>query len=163
MTETGDEFWMRQAFSLAESAGHLNEVPVGALVVKNGRLIGTGINLREREKQAVMHAEMLAIQQASRWLNAWRLSDCTLYVTLEPCLMCAGAIYQARLPRVVYGAKDPKGGALGSLYAVHEDHRLNHRFAVSSGVLHDESSRILSLFFQRRRSENKKSDPEKTS
>lgn len=153
---TDDEFWMRQAFSLAESAGQLDEVPVGAVVVHEGRIIGSGMNLREREKQAVLHAEILAIQEASRWLKAWRLSDCTLYVTLEPCLMCAGAIYQARFPRVVYASQDPKGGALGSLYRLHEDPRLNHRYNVTSGILHEEASALLSQFFRRRRLENKK-------
>lgn len=153
---TDDEFWMQQAFSLAESAAQLDEVPVGAIVVHEGRIIGSGMNLREREKQAILHAEVLAIQEASRWLNSWRLSNCTLYVTLEPCLMCAGAIYQARFPRVVYGAMDPKAGALGSLYRLHEDTRLNHRYSVQAGVLHEQSSQLLSQFFRRRRHENKK-------
>ena len=155
--EADDHFWMYYALSLAEAAALQNEVPVGAVVVHNGRMIGTGINLRESIKQASAHAEMLAIEEASRFLKAWRLQDCTLYVTLEPCLMCAGAIYQARLPRVVFAAKDPKGGALGSLYQLNEDSRLNHRYEVSSGLLVDESARLLSSFFQLKR--GKKASP----
>ncbi len=148
-----DESWMRYALSLAESAALLLEVPVGAIVVKDDRIIGTGLNLRESTHQANAHAEMLAIEEASRFLGAWRLTDCTLYVTLEPCLMCAGVIYQARVPRVVYGAKDPKGGALGSLYRLNEDVRLNHRYSVESGVLEAECAQILSRFFKRKREE----------
>ncbi|MBC7660314.1 MAG: nucleoside deaminase [Chitinophagaceae bacterium] len=146
-----DTFWMRYALSLAEAAALQKEVPVGALIVHEGRMISTGINLRESIKQAYAHAELLAIEEASRFLNAWRLQNCTLYVTLEPCLMCAGVIYQARMPRVVYGAKDPKGGALGSLYQLNEDARLNHRYEVVPGLLGAESSRLLSRFFQKKR------------
>ncbi|RZA15962.1 MAG: nucleoside deaminase [Proteobacteria bacterium] len=146
-----DTAWMRYALSLAEAAALQMEVPVGAIVVHEGRIIGTGINLRESLKQASAHAELLAIEEASRYLGAWRLQNCTLYVTLEPCLMCAGVIYQARLPRVVYGAKDPKGGAVGSLYQLNEDTRLNHRYEVASGLLAADSARLLSGFFQRKR------------
>lgn len=146
-----DTSWMNLALSLAESAIALDEVPVGAVIVRNNRLISTGINLRESLHQASAHAELLAIEEASRYLNAWRLQDCTLYVTLEPCLMCAGLIYQARLPRVVYGARDAKGGALGSLYQLNEDQRLNHRYSTTEGILAAESSSMLSGFFRRKR------------
>lgn len=151
MTHDVDRFWMNYALSLAEAAAMQNEVPVGAVVVRKGRLIGSGINLRESIKQASAHAELLAIEEASRCLDAWRLQDCTLYVTLEPCLMCAGAIYQARLPRVVYAAKDPKAGALGSLFQLNEDGRLNHRYGVEHGLGAEESASLLSGFFKRRR------------
>ncbi|MES2745380.1 MAG: tRNA adenosine(34) deaminase TadA [Bdellovibrionota bacterium] len=146
-----DLFWMTMALSLAEAAAAIDEVPVGAIIVCQGRLISTGINLRESTRQASAHAEFLAIEEASRYLNAWRLQDCTLYVTLEPCLMCAGAIYQARIPRVVYGARDAKGGALGSLYQLNEDARLNHRYTVVEGVRAESSAALLSGFFKRKR------------
>lgn len=149
-----DTYWMTYALSLAESAIALDEVPVGAVIVRENRLISTGINLRESLHQASAHAELLAIEEASRHLKAWRLQDCTLYVTLEPCLMCAGLIYQARLPRVVYGARDAKGGALGSLYQLNEDQRLNHRYGTTEGVLAVESSALLSGFFRQKRRKN---------
>jgi len=151
MTSDVDQFWMQHALSLAEAAGMLLEVPVGAIVVHEGRIIGSGINLRESVRQASAHAELLAIEDASRFLNAWRLQNCTLYVTLEPCLMCAGVIYQARIPRVVYGAVDPKGGALGSLYQLNEDMRLNHRYVVRDRVMADESAQLLKDFFRMKR------------
>mgnify|MGYP001587395996 CR=1 FL=1 len=149
-----DLFWMRLAHSLAESAGRKSEVPVGAVIVKDGRLIGSGINLREQTFQATAHAELLAINQASLWLKAWRLTGCTLYVTLEPCLMCAGALYQARVDRVVYAAADPKAGSLGSLYSLHQDSRLNHRYSVESGLMEDEAGQLLKAFFRKRRAQN---------
>lgn len=151
MHQHPDQFWMEAALSLAEAAAELDEVPVGAVIVHDNRLISTGINLRESTRQASAHAELLAIEVASRYFNAWRLQDCTLYVTLEPCLMCAGAIYQARIPRVVYGARDKKGGALGSLYQLNEDERLNHRYMVDEGVLAEESAQLLSGFFRKKR------------
>lgn len=151
MTLDRDKFWMEMALSLAEAAAELDEVPVGAIVVCEDRLIATGINLRESIRQASAHAELLAIEEASRYKNAWRLQGCTLYVTLEPCLMCAGAIYQARIPRVVYGTRDAKGGALGSLYQLNEDQRLNHRYETTEGVLAQESAELLSGFFRKKR------------
>ena len=156
MTHDIDRHWMDFALSLAEAAALRNEVPVGAVVVHNGRLVGTGINLRESTMLASAHAEFLAMEEASRYLKAWRLQDCTLYVTLEPCLMCAGAIYQARIPRVVYGARDPKGGALGSLFQLNSDTRLNHRYLVDEGLGAEESSKLLSGFFRMKRAKNKK-------
>ncbi len=142
---------MQWALSLARHAGHLDEVPVGAVIVANDRLISTGLNLREALHQPIAHAELIAIERAAQILGRWRLTDCDLYVTLEPCIMCAGAIYQARFRRVIYGAWDPKGGALGSLYRMHEDTRLNHRYEVRDGVCSEEAAQLLSSFFARRR------------
>jgi tRNA(adenine34) deaminase len=146
-----DEKWMRLGQSLAAHAAALGEVPVGAVIVADDRVIASGFNLREITKQATAHAELLAIQQASRVMDSWRLSNCELYVTLEPCIMCAGVIHQARLKRVIFGAYDPKGGALGSLYQIHDDQRLNHRYPALGGVLQSECSTQLSAFFAARR------------
>ena len=148
---TKDEYWMGLALSLARSAKHIDEVPVGAVIVHQSGLVSTGFNLREKTQDPSAHAEMIAIRKASKILGSWRLGECSLYVTLEPCLMCAGAIYQSRFKKVVFGASDPKGGAMGSLYSIQEDERLNHRFEVSSGVLADECSNILSSFFRAKR------------
>lgn len=150
---------MDLALSLARSASRLGEVPVGAVVVSEGKLISTGINLRERCRMPSAHAEFIAIERASRALGRWRLTECELYVTLEPCLMCAGLIYQARLRRVIYGAYDPKGGALGSLYRVHEDARLNHRYEVIGGYREEDAAQLLSSFFAERRLAQKLKGP----
>ncbi len=146
-----DYQWMNYALSLANSAGRLDEVPVGALVVLENKLVSTGINLREKTFQATAHAEIMALQEAFRILGRWRLQDCELYVTLEPCLMCAGALYQSRIKRVVFGCNDPKGGALGSLFEVNKDTRLNHRYPVEGGLLSQECSLILKRFFSGKR------------
>lgn len=143
---------MKRALDLAQAAGAQGEVPVGAVVVKDGQIVGEGANAREQANDALRHAEMDAISAACKALGTWRLTGCTLYVTLEPCLMCAGAIWQSRLDKVVYGATDPKAGAMGSLYKVHEDARLNHRLPVETGVLADECGKILKDFFKARRS-----------
>ncbi len=150
MTTSHDQF-MNEALRLAAFAATIGEVPVGAVVVKDGEIIGRGYNRREIEGQATRHAEIVAMEEASEQIGAWRLSGCTLYVTLEPCLMCAGAIYQARVDEVYFGAWDAKAGACGSLYKVHEDARLNHRFLVHPGVLESESREMLQQFFRRRR------------
>jgi len=142
---------MRAALAEADKARALGEVPIGAVVVKDGAIIGTGHNLRETRRSALRHAEIDAIEMACANVGAWRLLGCELYVTLEPCLMCAGAIYQARLDRVVFGALDPKAGAMGSLYRVHEDARLNHRLPVVKGVLAEECGQILRDFFKAKR------------
>jgi len=142
---------MRAALAEADKARALGEVPIGAVVVKDGAIIGTGHNLRETRRSALRHAEIDAIEMACANVGAWRLLGCELYVTLEPCLMCAGAIYQARLDRVVFGALDPKAGAMGSLYRVHEDARLNHRLPVVEGVLAEECGQILRDFFKAKR------------
>ena len=146
-----DISFMTHALGLAKKAADLGEVPVGAVVVLNGQIIGEGWNLRETNRSALEHAEIMAIKEASVKTNAWRLTGAKLYVTLEPCLMCAGAIYQARVPEVIYGAADPKGGACGSLYKIHEDTRLNHRFLVQNGLLVKECGEILKAFFRQRR------------
>ncbi len=146
-----DEIWMRRALSLAQSASDIDEVPVGALVVRNGQVLAEGFNQREKKFSVLSHAELEAIQIANQKLMSWRLAGCTLYVTLEPCIMCAGAIYQSRIERVVFGAMDPKAGATGSLYKIQTDERLNHRFQVTSGVLGDECGQILRDFFRKKR------------
>lgn len=142
---------MRIALELAEEAQKVGDVPVGAVVVKDDLIVGRGFNQREWKQNPLLHAEVVAIQDACARLGSWRLSGCQLYVTLEPCLMCAGAIYQARLDQVIFGATDPKAGATGSLYQIHQDHRLNHRFQVVPDVLSEPSAKLLKDFFKSRR------------
>ena len=142
---------MQQALSLARRAAQVGEVPVGAIVVKDNVAVARAYNTRQQSKNPTAHAEILVIQQASMVIGDWRLTDTTLYVTLEPCPMCAGAILASRIPRVVYGAADPKAGAVDSLFGLLQDHRLNHQVEVRSGVLAEESSRLLKSFFGRRR------------
>ena len=142
---------MRQALELAKQAAEKGEVPVGAVLVSNDVRIAGASNLRERSGSPIAHAEMLVIQAASEKIGNWRFVDTTLYVTLEPCPMCAGAIVLARIPKVVYGAADPKSGAAGTLYNILQDERLNHRVELVSGVLAEESSALLKSFFQERR------------
>jgi tRNA(adenine34) deaminase len=151
-----DDSWMRRALNLAVSAMEQDEVPVGAIVVYRQRVIGSGWNQREQLKDPTAHAEMIAITQAASTLESWRLIDCTLYVTLEPCPMCAGAILQARIPRVVYGARDPKAGAVDSLYQLLNDERLNHSAEITGGVLAVECGSLLSEFFEAKRKLGKK-------
>jgi tRNA(adenine34) deaminase len=145
------EKFLRHALTLARRALSQNEVPIGAVVVQNGEIIAEGFNQREKQQSAIGHAEIIAIQSACTKLGTWRLSDCDLYVTLEPCLMCAGALVQTRIRNVYFGAYDPKGGALGTLYTVHEDTRLNHRFQVRGGICAEECGTILSDFFKKKR------------
>ncbi|WP_214654224.1 tRNA adenosine(34) deaminase TadA [Aquisphaera insulae] len=149
--EEFDHQMMRLALGLAAEARDLGEVPVGALIVRGGEILSQAFNLRETLSDPTAHAERLAMTLAGRSLRSWRLDGCTLYVTLEPCPMCAGAIVQARIARVVYGAADPKAGSLDSLYRLATDRRLNHRALILGGVLKDECAEILSLFFQERR------------
>ncbi|MDA0283948.1 MAG: tRNA adenosine(34) deaminase TadA [Planctomycetota bacterium] len=150
------EMWMRKALDEAAVAFEQGEVPVGAVIVHGESIIGTGYNQRESLQDPTAHAEIIAITQAAQTLGSWRLTDCTLIVTLEPCPMCAGAIVQARIPTVVYGTTDPKGGACHTLYQITDDERLNHRCTVLGGVLQDECRALLQEFFQARRSEGKK-------
>jgi tRNA(adenine34) deaminase len=150
------EHWMRRALLQARCAFEAEEVPIGAVVVHQGRVIGEGWNQREELKDPTAHAEMIAITQAAQALDSWRLIDCTLYVTLEPCPMCAGAIVQARIPTVVYGTTDSKAGACHTLYRITEDARLNHRATVIGGVLQPECQAILQEFFALQRSRGKK-------
>ena len=145
------ERWMRDALALAREAGDRGEVPVGAVAVLEDRIVGRGQNAREASHDPTAHAELLAIQDAARTLGRWRLTGVTVYVTLEPCAMCAGAMVLARIDRLVYGASDPKAGAAGSLMDLTADPRLNHRFPVERGVLADESSDLLRAFFRARR------------
>ena len=147
---------MRAALDQARIAFEENEVPVGAVVVQGERIVGEGHNQREALNDPTAHAEMIAITQAADTIGSWRLLDCTLYVTLEPCPMCAGAIVQARLPAVIYGATDEKAGSCHTLYQITDDPRLNHRSIAIGGVLREECCDILREFFQQQRSLGKK-------
>ena len=158
-----DEDYMRMALAEAAAAGEAGEVPIGAVVVytpvdpatrrplAEPRVIARGQNRRERDADPAGHAEFAALEAAAKELGAWRLTGCTVYVTLEPCVMCAGLMHQARVDACVWGAPDPKAGALGTLYAVHADERLNHNFAVRGGVLQDECAGLLREFFAAKR------------
>jgi tRNA(adenine34) deaminase len=150
------ERYMKLALEEAEAAFGEEEAPVGAVIVHQGRVIGRAHNQREQLHDPTAHAEMIAITQAAEALQSWRLDDCTLYVTLEPCPMCAGAILQARIPVVVYGATDPKAGAVHTLFKLLDDPRLNHRCLTTSGVLMEPCGRILTRFFQQQRQLGKK-------
>lgn len=152
MISDKDFNYMRHALRLAAEAEALGEVPVGAVVVCENSVIADGYNEREGRPSALAHAEIIALEKATEWLGRWRLSGCTLYVTLEPCVMCAGALVQARVDRVVFGALDPKGGGVESLYKILSDERLNHRPEVVGGVLAEECGAILSGFFKKKRS-----------
>lgn len=155
-----DEAYMRLALREAHAAAAKGEVPVGAILVVRGEVVAQAHNLREQLSDPCAHAELLAIRSASQALAAWRLLDSTLYVTLEPCLMCMGAALLGRVERVVFGAADPRGGAAGSLYDVSQDLRLNHRIEIRSGVLEAECSEVLRQFFKalrEQRSQEKRS------
>jgi len=146
-----DERFMRDALRSARRAAVHRDVPIGAVVVKDGVVVSRGRNRREVDQDPTAHAELVAIRRAARRLGSWRLSGCTLYVTLEPCAMCAGAIVLARLPRLVFGAHDPKAGFVGSLGDLCRDARLNHRLEVTSGVLGEECGHVLVSFFREKR------------
>jgi len=150
------DHFMQLALDEARAALEENEVPIGAVIVHQERVIARAHNQREQLHDPTAHAEMIAITQAAESLRSWRLEGCTLYVTLEPCPMCAGAILQARIPTVVYGALDPQAGAVRTLYHLLEDPRLNHRCLIVPGVLADACGRILSEFFQKQRELGKK-------
>jgi tRNA(adenine34) deaminase len=145
-----DEDLMREALDQAERASELDEVPVGAVIVRDGEIIARAHNLRETDHCATAHAELLAIEQACRAVGSWHLDDCTLYVTLEPCPMCAGAIVNSRMGRVVFGAKDAKAGAMGSVLNVNS-YPLNHKPRIESGLLAGECADVLRTFFERKR------------
>ncbi|MCC6574724.1 MAG: tRNA adenosine(34) deaminase TadA [Planctomycetes bacterium] len=151
MDSLTDADFMRLALNEAMKAFELEEVPIGAVIVRDGRVVGRGYNLREKLKDPTAHAEMIAITAASEAVGDWRLEDCTLYVTLEPCPMCAGAIVNSRVARVVYGAADPKAGACGSLFNLVQDSRLNHRVELVSGVMAEDCGALLKEFFRARR------------
>ena len=150
------EFFMREALKEAQKAYDQEEVPIGAVVVLNGEIIGRGHNLREKEQGATLHAEIKAIRQANQHLGSWRLEDCELFVTLEPCPMCSGAMILARMKKVIFGAFDPKAGTAGTFMNLLQDSRFNHQVEVEQGVLEEECQEILRSFFKGLRERNKK-------
>lgn len=145
------EFFMREALKEAEIALANDEIPIGCVIVKDGKIIGRGHNAREELQRAVMHAEVMAIEEANAYEKSWRLLDTTLFVTIEPCVMCSGAIGLARIPQVIYGAKNQKFGAAGSLYDILTDERLNHRVELENGILEAECAQMMQDFFRKRR------------
>ncbi|MFP3392199.1 tRNA adenosine(34) deaminase TadA [Brevibacillus sp. SIMBA_040] len=148
MSSVEHEKFMMAAIEEAGKAAVIGEVPIGAVIVRNGEIVGRGYNLRETQKDPTLHAEMIAIREASEKLGGWRLIGCTLYVTLEPCPMCAGAIVQSRIEQVVYGARDPKAGCAGTLMNLLEEPRFNHQVPVIEGVLAEECAQLLKDFFR---------------
>lgn len=155
ISQSSDIEYMRLALEQARSAADADEVPIGAVVVRDGKVIAQARNTREADRNPAGHAEFTAMLKAAATQDAWRLSGCTVYVTLEPCIMCAGLMQQARIERCVYGAPDPKAGALGSLYEIHRDKRLNHTFEVEAGVLEQECAQLLKDFFATKRKQSK--------
>ena len=149
-----DEQYMRQAIEAAKIAEENGDVPIGAVVVYENQVIGRAYNQREQLKDPTAHAEIIALTQAAAFIESWRLHGCTMFVTLEPCAMCAGALVLGRLDRLVYGCEDPKAGACGSLYNIVQDERLNHRLEITSGVLADECAKLLQDFFRQKRPGN---------
>lgn len=155
MNQHGDEHYMREALAEACVAAEQGEVPVGAVAVMNGKIVARAHNVRERTGDPLGHAEIVLIQDMTVHHPSWRLDSVTVYVTCEPCLMCAGALIQARVPRLVYGCRDPKAGACDSLYEVTRDKRLNHRIETVGGVLENECAGILSAFFRGKRTKSR--------
>ncbi|SDO60656.1 tRNA adenosine(34) deaminase TadA [Alkalicoccus daliensis] len=155
-----DIYYMQLAVKEAVKAGAEGEVPIGAVIVKQDQVIATGYNERERTQQATTHAELTAIEKACEATGSWRLEDCTLYVTLEPCPMCAGAIVQSRIARVVFGAEDPKAGCCGTLMNLVQDDRFNHRAALTSGIMKEETGALLTDFFRELRTSKKRKKQE---
>lgn len=154
-TEDEKAYFMKEALKEAKKAEEIAEVPIGAVIVKNHKVIARGYNQRETSNRAISHAEILAIEEANAALDNWRLEDCALFVTVEPCVMCSGAIVQSRIPTVYYGASDYKGGTAGTLMNLLEESQFNHQAVVESGVLHEECSELLSLFFRKLRAKKK--------
>jgi len=159
MNPTDDTTYMQAAIAEAQLARAKGEVPIGAVIVHEGQIIGRGHNLRETSNDPTSHAEMVAIRQAAEAIGHWRLLETTLYVTLEPCVMCMGAIILARIPRLVYACRDPRAGAVGSIYDFSSDERFNHKVEVVEGVLGAECSALLSVFFQELRAGRKAAKP----
>ncbi len=157
-----DEYFMREALRQGARAAAADEVPVGAVIVRDGRVIARAHNQVETLKDATAHAEILAITQASQAVNDWRLAGCTMYVTKEPCPMCAGAVVQARLERMVFGASDPKGGGAGGLFNIVANPALNHRVELTVGVLRNECAGLLQEFFAEKRQAARKTSPEES-
>lgn len=154
-TQEEKEYFMLEALMEAKKSLEKEEIPIGCVIVKDGEIIGRGHNAREELNQAIMHAEIMAIQEANQKEGNWRLLDTTLFVTIEPCVMCSGAIGLARIPRLIYGASNQKFGAAGSLYDILTDERLNHRVEVEKGILEEECARIMQDFFKHRRDQQK--------
>lgn len=154
-TKEEKEFYMREAMVEAKKAEAINEVPIGAVIVRDGEIIARGYNQRETTNRANTHAEMIAIDEANRTINNWRLENCALFVTLEPCVMCSGAIVLSRIPNVYYGAFDYKGGTAGTLMNLLEEDQFNHQSYVESGILQEECSEMLSAFFRKLREDRK--------
>lgn len=154
-TEDEKAYFMREALAEARKAEAIAEVPIGAVIVKDHEIIGRGYNQRETSNRAISHAEVLAIEEANKVLDNWRLEDCALFVTVEPCVMCSGAIVQSRIPYVYYGASDYKGGTAGTLMNLLEESRFNHQSIVETGVLQEECSELLSSFFRKLRAKKK--------
>jgi tRNA(adenine34) deaminase len=155
LDEKNDHYFMQRAYELAQKAENIDEIPVGAVVVYQGKIIGEGYNQSILNNDPSAHAEMLAIRQAGQQLNNYRLIDCTLYVTLEPCPMCAGLLVHSRIKRLVYASADLKTGAAGSAFNLVSSTQLNHQIIVDSGIMGDQCSKLLSGFFKRRRNEKK--------
>ena len=149
------EKWMRRALRCAKAAFTADEAPIGAVIVQNGEVVATGRNMREKKRNALLHAEIVAIDRACKRLGAWRLEGCDIYVTLEPCQMCAGAIVQARIPKVVIGAMNPKAGCAGSVLNILQVERFNHQTEIEHGILEEECSQMLSDFFRELRRKKK--------
>lgn len=145
-----DIYFMRQAIKRAKKAASIGEVPIGAVIVKDNKIISSGYNKREKKNNSLLHAEIIAINRACKKLDAWRLEDCTLYVTLEPCPMCAGAVINSRIKRVVFGGYDSKAGVYGSVFNI-ADYAFNHKYEVTGGVLKEECTALLSDFFKQLR------------
>ena len=156
------EKWMRRALRCAKAAFTADEAPIGAVIVQNGEVVATGRNMREKKRNALLHAEIVAIDRACKRLGAWRLEGCDIYVTLEPCQMCAGAIVQARIPRVVIGSMNPKAGCAGSILNILQIPTFNHQCEITKGVCEEECSEMLTTFFKElRKNKKKNTDSEK--
>ncbi|MFA5421360.1 MAG: tRNA adenosine(34) deaminase TadA [Bacilli bacterium] len=151
-----DEYYMTQALKEARKALLIDEVPVGAIIVKNDKIIARSFNQREKRNDPTAHAEVLAVRKACKKLGVWRLDGCTIYITIEPCSMCAGTLMWTRIDRIVYGAEDPKGGALASSFNLFDQKNINHHPAVSGGVLENECGQLVSSFFQNKRNQGRK-------
>ena len=158
--EKHDEKYMKMALKEAKKAYDLNEVPIGCVIVRDDKVIGKGYNKRNTDKNVLSHAELIAMKQACKKTGDWRLEDCTMYVTLEPCQMCAGAIVQARIPRVVIGSMNPKAGCAGSILNILEMPQFNHMCSVTRGVLENKCSRLLTDFFKELRNSKKRAETE---
>lgn len=150
-----NEYFMAEALKEAQKAFDMDEVPIGAVIVKDSTIIGRGFNRKEASCNATAHAEIIAIKEASEMLQAWRLTGCTMYVTLEPCAMCAGALVNARIDRLVVGVSDPKTGACGSVFNITQDKRLNHQIELEIGILEEKCSTIMKSFFEKLREETR--------